>query len=88
MAPAMLRPMRCHFLFGGGRGAEWGDGEEEEEVEEEELPAEEAVAERSCVCMRTNSTASSSVLGRPDQHSSAAAMCVGSRSPNRDLKRT
>lgn len=92
IAPAKLRPRRCHFL-GGGRAAEGEGGEEEVEEEEEEEEAEEELqageaapaaaeaaeerwkaSDRSWVCMRTCSTVSSSVLGLPDQHSSAAAM--------------
>lgn len=53
----------------------------EEEDEEEEVVVVVAAlkaSERSWVFMRTCSTMSSSVLGRPDQHSSAAAIGITS----------
>lgn len=93
MAPAKLRPMRCHLL-GGGKAAEGEGGEEKEEEEEdgEELQAGEEAAERwkasdrSWVCMRTCSTMSSSVLGRPDQHSIGVAISTIQLNPKRSPK--
>lgn len=67
MAPAKLRPSRCHFL--GGAGADVGSA-----VKAESAQVGRESSERPWGFMRTCSTISSSVLGRPDQHSSAAAI--------------